>query len=100
MYQALDPYLNTSTWHTNHANDDARFYQCLRTIVCDPNFNPDTMGDYMYQQKGFTKGVHTNPLTRAIDHRVTEAWAIRDFVRQHHLCDCLNDPDHEAAHAE
>lgn len=80
MYQALDPYLRSDTWHTGHPYDDGRFYAGLREIVHHPDFNADQMGDYFRSQKGVSRD---NPddeaFNQVIDKRVTQADAIREF---------------------
>lgn len=81
MYEALDPYLDTDTWHTDHAYDDRRFYEGLRRIINEPNFNADQMGEYMRAKKGVDRN---NPdqdaFNEVIDKRVTQADAISEYL--------------------
>lgn len=82
MYEALDSYLNVDTWHTGDAHDDERFYRALAKIVRDPAFNPDSMGEYMRDRKGVDRDDPDHRgFSMAIDKRVTEAWAICDFLK-------------------
>lgn len=78
MYEAFDKYLATDTWHTSHPMDDKRFYLALHTVVTNPDFNPDTMGEYFHQKKP-----QKDPLgafEQAIADRVHDAWAVRDYL--------------------
>ena len=82
MYEAFDSYLNIETWHTAHPLDNERFYRCLAKVVRDPNFNPDEMGEYMRDQKGLDRdNAHHEDFNEVIDRRVSQAWAIKYFLR-------------------
>lgn len=80
MYQAFDRFLKSASWFTSHASEDRTFYECLSTVVDDPSFDPQKMGEHMKKTVGpdDEEGMYY----QAIDHRVTEAYAIRDFLRQ------------------
>lgn len=80
MYKALDPYLTTDTWHTGHPYDDARFFKGLREIIAEPGFNADMMGEYTRTKLGVDRDEPEHEsFNRAIDHRVIQADAIREF---------------------
>ena len=82
MYEALDSYLNVDTWHTAHALDDRRFYEALAKIVRDPKFSPEAMGEYMRERKGVDRDNPSHSdFNSVIDRRVTEAWAIMEFLK-------------------
>lgn len=81
MYQAFDPYLNASTWATNHHLDDERFYKALATVVHDPAFDADAMGQHFRT----VKSVNPNNAQQAqyngvIEQRITQAHAIREYL--------------------
>lgn len=80
MYGAFDSYLAPDTWHTSHPYDDQRFYRALARVVRDPDFNPDRMGEYLFQKTGVDRENRDDTRGRAIEHRVTEAWAIKHFL--------------------
>lgn len=80
MYQALDNFLNSSTWHSGHALDLQSFHLALNDIVDQPAFHADQMGNYMLAAKGITVG--SNPTyEKAIDDLVAAAHAVRDFLQ-------------------
>lgn len=81
MYSAFDKFLATGTWHTGHPLDDERFYTALATVVRNPDFNADALGDYMRSAKGVDRDDENHSgLSSAIDRRVTQADAVRDFL--------------------
>jgi hypothetical protein len=47
MYEALDEFLSTSTWHHLNFSDDERFFCNLRSIVSAPQFEASAMRRYM-----------------------------------------------------
>lgn len=50
MYEALDSFLNVSTWASLQRADVERFYRALDTIVLDSNFDALEMGEYILQR--------------------------------------------------
>ncbi|WP_428428244.1 hypothetical protein [Pararhizobium sp.] len=74
MYTAFDPFLNVDTWHTSHPTDDRRFYIALATVVKNPGFSPDEMGEYMRNSKGIT-------FDTRIENLVHSAWAVREYLQ-------------------
>jgi hypothetical protein len=85
MYEVFDPYLKTDTWHTSHPLDDQRFFRALNEVVKNPNFNPDEMGRYMREQKKVSRDDNTNPFNSVIDDRVSNAWAVKEFLEANGL---------------
>src|SRR5437764_281060 len=85
VYEAFDSFLKVDTWYTRHPLDEARFFQCLNTVVRDAEFNPERMGEYMRQKtgRGFPRQDH--PFTEQIDLYVADARAVKTFlnVTQH-----------------
>lgn len=79
MYEVFDNFLNTPTWHTNHDNDQGRFYQALKTVVENPNFNPEEMGNYFRETKQVSSEDH--PYADRIDDLVKSAWNVLDFLK-------------------
>ncbi len=81
MYEIFSTYLAASTWHSGHQLDDARFYEALASIVQEPLFNADDMGDYFRQAKSVDP---TDPrhaiYNQAIEDRVSQAHAVHDFL--------------------
>ena len=81
MYEAFDNFLDLDTWHTMHANDCERFYQALAQVVHDSNFNADKLGEYMRNKTGVKRDDESyHQLSAAIDRRVQNAWAVRDYL--------------------
>lgn len=82
MYDAMDNYLNIDSWHTSHPLDHKRFYKTLSTIVREPKFSAEKMGEYMRDKTGVHGANEDNEVfVNVIDRRVTEAYAIHEFVR-------------------
>ena len=79
MYSAFDPFLLVGTWHTNHDLDNERFDQALNTVVDDPAFDPNVMGDYMRQQKNVVNG-QPAAFEDRIEQLVARAWAVKEFL--------------------
>lgn len=74
MYEAMDNYLKVETWHTSHPLDDERFYKALSTIVREPKFSAEAMGEYMREKTGVHGANEDNEVfADVIDRRVTEA---------------------------
>ena len=75
-YNAFDPFLSRSTWHTGHDNDLFAFYRCLAKVIDSPNFNPESMGKYFQEKKQVTSD---HPFASSISDLVSYAWAVRDY---------------------
>ena len=78
MYDIFDRFLAIDTWHTNHDNDQSRFYSALSQVIDHPNFNPDRMGEYMRSKKNVDRDAEDG-FGPDIDRLVTAAWAVRDY---------------------
>lgn len=74
MYAAMDPFLARSTWHTFHPLDETAFYRALNTIVRDPIFSADTMGDHMKAKVG------NAAFDDQVDDYVVRGHAVRDYL--------------------
>lgn len=81
MYEAMDSFLNTDTWHTNHDYDQERFYTALATIVRKDGFNADELRDYIRDKKNITTHDGSHPFERVIDDLATKAWAVYDYLK-------------------
>jgi hypothetical protein len=77
-YSVFDPFLGVETWHTTHPLDDKRFFICLHKVVEDPDFNAETMGEYMRSEKGVDSPEHH--YAQRIDNLVSKAWAVREYL--------------------
>lgn len=77
-YNIFDSFLKVDTWHTLHDSDLKRFYECLKPVVLDPDFNPESMGEYFRTEKGATDSEH--PYFDTVSSLVEKAWAVRDFL--------------------
>jgi hypothetical protein len=84
MYEKLDSFMATDTWHTRHPSDEKRFFTVLHELLKNPGFNPDQMADHMRQRVGTAKN-RTHPLTPAIDHYIAAAWAVKGYVEANNL---------------
>lgn len=78
MYEVFDAFLKTETWHTDHPNDEERFYKALAKIVRNDGFNADNMGGYILQ---FTELGPEDGRRGHVDKLVSNAWAVRDFLK-------------------
>jgi hypothetical protein len=78
MYEALDSFLNISTWYTRHYFDEERFFRALDQIVRNPEFNADRMGEYIAQRQSET--LTEDALDRARADYVAAAWAVRSYL--------------------
>jgi hypothetical protein len=79
-YDVFDLFLTRATWHTSHPNDERAFYRCLREVVARPDFSPDSMGEYMRNEKGLKSGDYDHPFADHIRDLVGKAWAIREYL--------------------
>jgi hypothetical protein len=81
MYEAFDDFLRVQTWHSRHAMDEERFFQALSTVVHDPEFNPDQMGEHMDEKwHNGDFGVGEQIYEKARDHYVAAAWAVVGYL--------------------
>ena len=85
LYEAFDNFLNLDTWHTNHANDDERFFLALGEVIDNPKFNPDELGEYMRQKKRVYRDDEQIHFNSAIDRRVAAAWAVKEYLKANKL---------------
>ena len=81
MYEVLDNFLLTGTWHTRHASDEQRFYEVLDQIVWQDEFNAERMAEYMRRKMNLHYGDNESPFAMAIHHYRTSAGAVRDFLK-------------------
>jgi hypothetical protein len=73
MYSVFDDFLGRETWSSLHTLDLRVFNEALGTVVDDPEFSPEAMGDYMRKAK--------NPnYHHAIATLVNNAWAVKEFL--------------------
>ena len=80
MYEAFDRFMETSTWHTQHPNDQMRFFRALDLVVWSPDFNADSMADHMRANKNVLPDDFDSGFARAIDRYRDKAWAVKDFI--------------------
>lgn len=78
MYQAFDRFLSLESPFSGQPGDEDLFYEALETVVREPAFSPEDMGDYFRSRKGIGEG---HPDLAAVRALVTKAWAVRDFIR-------------------
>lgn len=90
IYNVFDKFLRVETWHTSHACDDRRFYECLHEVVEETNFDPEAMGSYMRNAKGVDSDEH--PYAERIRELVSNAWAVREYLAVAGLS-AYDDPD-------
>jgi hypothetical protein len=80
MYEVFDPFLASQTWHRDKDTDRKRFYLALDKIVRDAAFDPEEMGDYARATLDIAPECGGDDRDSAIARRVTDAWAVRDFL--------------------
>lgn len=80
MNEALDSFLNVSTWHTLHPEDERRFFCALKGMVSDPVFCPEAMGEYIDAKLNLNEFTEDHAYRRARDHYVDAAWAVKRFL--------------------
>jgi hypothetical protein len=85
MYKAFDSFLGIDTWHTRHPSDEERFFIALKKVVKEPHFNPDRMGEYIREKTGVSRNDEENPFNESIDHYVSAAWSVRDYLSANDL---------------
>jgi hypothetical protein len=85
MYEAFDDFLRVRTWHKRHPEDDERFFCALDRVVHQPQFNADSLGEYMDQKRQNGEAAQANLVAEyyedARDHYVAAAWAVRGYLR-------------------
>ena len=81
MYEALDPFLNSDTWHRRNPGDMYLFYVALDTVVSSDGFNPNDMAAYIRSRFNIRQDQRDLPFESAIEHYKTSAWAVKDFLR-------------------
>lgn len=85
MYSALDQFLGLDTWHTRHAYDTERFMKALHSMIRDPKFNPDAMGEYMKDKLGVSDDDADPYFSKTVDKYVSDAWAVSEYLSANHL---------------
>jgi hypothetical protein len=86
MYEAFDSFMETSTWHTQHPNDQMRFFRALDLVVWSPDFNADSMADHMRANKNVLPDDHGSlGFAQVIDRYRDKAWAVKDFIKYTNL---------------
>jgi hypothetical protein len=80
MYEVFDPFLASKTWHRDKDADRNRFYLALDKVVRDAAFDPEEMGDYARATLGIASECGDDDRDNAVTRRVTDAWAVRDFL--------------------
>jgi hypothetical protein len=78
-YNVFDPFLACQTWHTSHPLDEQRFFKCLSKVVDHPDFNPESMGDYIRGKQNIDTDEHH--FTEAVHDLVRKAWAVYDYLK-------------------
>ena len=53
MYEAFDSFINVSTWHTRHPNDEQRFHKALSKVVWSDDFSPEQIASYLRKKLTF-----------------------------------------------
>lgn len=77
-YVAFDPFLSRETWHTSHPLDDKVFFQCLHKVIDQPDFSPESMGDYIRAAKGVDSYEHH--FAQRVRDLVGKAWAVHEYL--------------------
>ena len=85
MYEAFDKFLARGTWHTQHQLDEDFFFVSLASVIKDPKFNPDALGEYIRQKTGVSRDDRENLLNVGIDRYVAAAWAVRGYLKVNKL---------------
>jgi hypothetical protein len=77
--------LQRETWHTRHENDKDQFFRALETVVYNPQFNADRLGEYIDQRREAGENAQAGILQLEYDearnYYVDAAWAVSDFLR-------------------
>ena len=85
MYEAFDEFLQAPTWYAKHADEDERFFCALATVVLNPRFNADSLGEYMDQKRAQMGSAQADLSQEAYQEArsryVNAAWAVRRYLR-------------------
>jgi hypothetical protein len=81
MYDVFDSFLDGSTWHTRHPTDEKTFFLALHKVVRRPKFHPEEMGGHMREKLAVTRDAEDSTFSKAIDHYVSAAWAVKDYLK-------------------
>ena len=72
------------TWHSRHPNDEERFFRALETVVRNPEFNADRLGEYMDEKRANGELAQANLIEevyeKARDHYVAAAWTVVGYL--------------------
>jgi hypothetical protein len=77
-YDVFDSFLSVDTWYTSHWLDDRGFFVCLSKIVQKPDFDPESMGEYMRAVKDIDS--HEHHFALRVRDLVSKAWAVRQYL--------------------
>jgi len=81
MYGAFDKFLKVPSWYSRHPSDEERFFRALDSVVRDPKFNADALGDHMDLKR--KEGMHLidEVYEPAREHYVQAAHAVDAYLR-------------------
>jgi hypothetical protein len=82
IYAVFDSFLAIHTWYTGHYRDNERFFRALHQVVKDPDFNPDSMVEYM---RGKMPNDPSNIFHSRIEQLQGWAWGIKDYLAANKL---------------
>jgi hypothetical protein len=82
MYEKLDSFMATDTWHTRHPSDEKRFFMMLHELLKNRKFQPGSDGG-IHAQRGRIDA--DDRLYQAIDHYTAAAWAVKGYVEANNL---------------
>ncbi len=74
MYDVFDSFISIDTWHTDHPNDEQRFYLALNKVVRNPGFNADDLCAWLKSKVAPSMHEYVVPWH-------SRAWAVRDFLK-------------------
>jgi hypothetical protein len=84
MYEAFDAFLKVPTWYTFHPSDEGQFFCALRTVVGDPAFNPDLLGEHMDRKRREAgspqAGLAEDAYKEARWRYVRAAWTVKKYL--------------------
>jgi len=85
MYEAFEGFIDDDSthwnWHTNHPNDDERFYLRLNKALQMPDFSPDEMGEHFRQRLQRHTNEPNECLLNRIAELVSKAWTIKEYLK-------------------
>ena len=81
LYSKLDIFLSNENWYGTHPFDEERYYLALSQIVHHPDFNADSMGEYIRKIKNISRDDDDGYFSKAVDRLVSNAWAVRDYFK-------------------